>query len=41
MAFDNKGAVWFQEASELANPYFGAMMLRCGETKKVWSKGAK
>jgi len=41
MAFDNKGAVWFQEASELANPYFGAMMLRCGETKKVWSKGVK
>lgn len=40
MAFDNKGATWFQQASELANPYFGAMMLRCGETKKVWNQGA-
>lgn len=40
MAFDNKGASWFQTAEELANPYFGAMMLRCGETRKVWNKGA-
>jgi Cu(I)/Ag(I) efflux system membrane fusion protein len=39
MAFDNKGAAWFQSASELANPYYGAMMLRCGETRKVWNEG--
>ena len=39
MAFDNKGASWFQSATELANPYFGEMMLRCGETKKVWNPG--
>ncbi len=38
MAFDNKGASWFQAPEELANPYFGAMMLRCGETRKVWNK---
>lgn len=38
MAFDNKGATWFQSATELANPYFGAMMLRCGNTQKAWNK---
>ncbi len=41
MAFNNKGAGWFQPATELANPYYGAMMLRCGETKKVWNKGSE
>ena len=38
MAFDNKGANWLQKESELANPYYGAMMLRCGETRKIWGK---
>ncbi|MGM0600122.1 MAG: heavy metal-binding domain-containing protein, partial [Candidatus Rifleibacteriota bacterium] len=38
MAFDNKGANWLQAESELANPYYGAMMLRCGETRKIWGK---
>ena len=31
MAFDNRGAAWLQRGDELANPYFGASMLRCGE----------
>lgn len=30
MAFDNKGAEWFQESDDLGNPYFGQAMLRCG-----------
>ncbi|PKL46396.1 MAG: hypothetical protein CVV42_16545 [Candidatus Riflebacteria bacterium HGW-Riflebacteria-2] len=38
MAFDNKGATWFQSAADLANPYFGASMLKCGSTRKVWHK---
>jgi len=30
MAFENKGASWIQGDKEVANPYYGAMMLRCG-----------
>lgn len=30
MAFDNKGADWLQNHKDLANPYFGSMMLGCG-----------
>ena len=33
MAFDNNGADWFQTQKELANPYYGAMMLKCGSIK--------
>jgi hypothetical protein len=31
MAFNDKGAFWLSEESEVKNPYFGAMMLECGE----------
>lgn len=31
MAFDNKGASWFQAEKQVSNPYFGSAMLRCGE----------
>lgn len=31
MAFDGAGARWIQAPGEVANPYFGASMLRCGE----------
>ena len=31
MVFNNKGAYWFQNHAQLINPYFGAVMLRCGE----------
>ncbi len=35
MAFDNRGASWIQNGEEISNPYFGDMMLRCGEIKEV------
>jgi Cu(I)/Ag(I) efflux system membrane fusion protein len=34
MAFGNKGAYWLQEQEKVANPYFGAKMLRCGEIRE-------
>lgn len=34
MAFDNKGATWLAPSEEISNPYFGAMMLRCGEVRQ-------
>jgi Cu(I)/Ag(I) efflux system membrane fusion protein len=30
MAFDYKGASWFQSSTNIFNPYFGAEMLECG-----------
>lgn len=33
MAFGNKGADWLQREERIANPYFGASMLRCGTAK--------
>lgn len=35
MAFDNKGAYWFSDKKEIANPYFGEKMMKCGETKEA------
>jgi Cu(I)/Ag(I) efflux system membrane fusion protein len=35
MAFENTGAEWLQIEDRLANPYFGASMLRCGEMRRV------
>lgn len=35
MALNNKGAMWLQDNEELKNPYFGASMLRCGETRRT------
>ncbi|MCB0807630.1 MAG: DUF3347 domain-containing protein, partial [Bacteroidales bacterium] len=34
MALDDKGAYWFSEMNEIRNPYFGDMMLKCGETRE-------
>lgn len=34
MAFDDKGANWLSESDKILNPYFGNMMLTCGEVKK-------
>lgn len=31
MAFDNRGASWFQLDDKVRNPYFGKRMYRCGE----------
>jgi len=30
MAFDNQGAYWLSDKSEIRNPYFGDQMLKCG-----------
>ena len=35
MAFDNRGATWIQDKEEIRNPYFGEMMLGCGEIREV------
>ena len=35
MAFDNKGADWLQSDDQTRNPYFGQMMLKCGDVKEV------
>jgi hypothetical protein len=35
MANDNMGAFWLSENKEIANPYFGNQMLRCGEVKET------
>lgn len=32
MANEGKGAFWLSQDEEINNPYYGAMMLRCGET---------
>ena len=33
MAFNDKGAYWLSEESEIKNPYFGKKMLECGEVQ--------
>lgn len=35
MAIEDQGAYWLSEIEEINNPYFGEMMLRCGETRDV------
>lgn len=30
MAFDNRGAWWLSDRSDIVNPYFGMQMLNCG-----------
>lgn len=34
MALNNVGADWIQKSEPLLNPYFGAMMLKCGTVKE-------
>lgn len=34
MAFDNTGATWLAVTKEINNPYFGEMMLHCGEIRR-------
>ncbi len=33
MAFDNRGAYWISQNSEIRNPYFGDKMLTCGSNR--------
>lgn len=35
MANNDKGAFWLSESDVIANPYFGASMLKCGEVKEI------
>ncbi len=35
MADNDKGADWLSTEKEIRNPYFGDMMLKCGETKET------
>jgi hypothetical protein len=35
MAFNNKGAYWLSESKEIANPFFGDKMYRCGRIDTV------
>lgn len=35
MAFDDKGAYWISAEDEVLNPYFGDMMLRCGQVQET------
>lgn len=37
MAFDNRGADWLQRGTEIANPYFGSEMLRCGKVTRAYA----
>ncbi|MFW5653264.1 MAG: heavy metal-binding domain-containing protein, partial [Planctomycetota bacterium] len=37
MAFDDEGADWLQRQETIDNPYFGAMMLRCGEIRREYA----
>lgn len=38
MVFDDKDTYWLSESAKILNPYFGDMMLTCGEvTKKISS----
>lgn len=39
MAFDDEGAHWLSESEDIINPYFGDMMLRCGEVQETYRKG--
>lgn len=35
MAFDGKGGYWLSDSDEIRNPYFGDIMLACGEVTEV------
>ncbi len=35
MAFNDQGAYWISQEEIIANPYFGDVMLRCGEVREI------
>lgn len=35
MAFDGKGGYWLSDSEEIRNPYFGDVMLACGEVIEI------
>lgn len=38
MVYGDSGADWLQANEDLRNPYFGASMLHCGETKEIFGE---
>lgn len=36
MAFNNTGAYWLSDSSDILNPYFGDQMLKCGKVNKTY-----
>ena len=38
MAFNNEGAYWYSDVSEIRNPYFGDKMLKCGKVTETIEK---
>jgi Cu(I)/Ag(I) efflux system membrane fusion protein len=36
MAFEDKGSYWISDKRQIRNPYFGTMMLSCGEVRGTW-----
>ncbi|PRY88538.1 efflux RND transporter periplasmic adaptor subunit [Mongoliibacter ruber] len=41
MAFKDQGAYWLSSEKEIRNPYFGDMMLTCGEVKETYQPGKR
>lgn len=41
MAFDDLGGYWLSSEEEIRNPYFGDMMLKCGEVKEIINSNNK
>ena len=39
MVFDGKGAMWLQRDKQVSNPYFGQVMLKCGDRIELISDG--
>ncbi len=39
MVDEDRGAYWLSEFEEIKNPYWGAMMLRCGEVRETIREG--
>ena len=35
MAFEGRGGYWLSNSEEIRNPYFGTVMLKCGEVKET------
>lgn len=40
MAFNNRGALWLQTGDTISNPYFGNVMLTCGEIQETLAPSA-
>lgn len=41
MAFKDQGAYWLSSEKQIRNPYFGDMMLTCGEVKETYQPGKR